>query len=85
MTVHDLKIYPEYFAEVIVGNKPFEIRKNDRNFKTGDLVVLHEYDPISRKLTGDKVKAEITYMTDYEQKENYVVMGIKITPVPESN
>ena len=40
---HFLKTKPEYYQAVIDGSKPFEIRKNDRKFKTGDKVCLMEY------------------------------------------
>ena len=36
MVNHELKILPEYYKEVLAGKKKFEIRKNDRNFKTED-------------------------------------------------
>lgn len=32
-----LKIYPEFFDEVFKGYKTFEVRKNDRDFKVGDV------------------------------------------------
>ncbi|HGS9342764.1 DUF3850 domain-containing protein [Clostridioides difficile] len=31
--IHELKILPQYFKEVVNGNKNFEVRKNDRSFK----------------------------------------------------
>lgn len=43
MAHHDLKIDPEYFDGVISGGKNFELRYNDRDFKAGDSVTLHEY------------------------------------------
>ena len=36
MKVHNLKIKPQYFKDVVSGIKTFEVRKNDRNFKVGD-------------------------------------------------
>lgn len=77
MKTHDLKILPEYFKEVLSGKKPFEIRKNDRNFEVNDLIVLHEYDAERQSYTGRFVKRQITYVTDYAQKGNYVVLGLK--------
>ena len=44
---HELKTYPKYFQETIEGNKPFEIRKNDRNFQVGDVLILKEWDNIN--------------------------------------
>lgn len=45
MDVHDLKIHPEHFKPVWCGEKTFEIRFNDRDYKVGDLLDLHEFDP----------------------------------------
>ncbi|ARC72539.1 MULTISPECIES: ASCH/PUA domain-containing protein [Bacillus] len=78
MQRHKLKILPEYFDYVCTGEKSFEIRKNDRGFKVGDLLELHEYIPEKDEFTGRVVVREVTYMTDYAQKENYVVMAIDI-------
>ncbi|EHQ2709195.1 DUF3850 domain-containing protein [Enterococcus faecalis] len=74
-TIHELKILPEYFEAVVSGNKRFEIRKNDRNYKKGDILRLNEYQ--DGQYTGDVHVAEITYITDYAQQDGYVVLGIK--------
>ena len=42
---HDLKTLPVYFDAVLRGDKTFEVRKNDRDFQTGDTLVLKEWDP----------------------------------------
>ncbi|MBC1934587.1 ASCH/PUA domain-containing protein [Listeria seeligeri] len=76
MTIHELKILPEYYRAIIKGRKTFEVRKNDRNFKVGDCLILKEFK--DEKYTGWKITVEVTYITDYEQKEEYVVMGIRL-------
>jgi hypothetical protein len=73
---HFLKIQPQYFKEVCTGKKSFEIRKNDRNFQVGDLLYLQEFDLEEQEYTGRVVERKITYITDYAQQENYVVMAI---------
>ncbi|ERT22700.1 DUF3850 domain-containing protein [Enterococcus faecalis] len=73
--IHHLKILPEYFEAVVSGNKCFEIRKNDRGYKVGDILRLNEYE--DGKYTGNFHVAEITYITDYAQQDGYVVLGIK--------
>ena len=30
--IHELKIKPQYYEDIKIGLKPFEIRKNDRDF-----------------------------------------------------
>jgi hypothetical protein len=43
--LHELKIWPQYFDAVMTGRKNFEVRKNDRGFQAGDVVILREWDP----------------------------------------
>ncbi|MBD9774248.1 DUF3850 domain-containing protein [Enterococcus faecalis] len=74
-TIHELKILPEYFEAVVSGDKCFEIRRNDRGYKVGDILRLNEYE--DGKYTGNFHVAEITYITDYAQQDGYVVLGIK--------
>jgi hypothetical protein len=42
---HELKIWPVYFDAIERGDKTFDVRKNDRDFQTGDTLVLREYEP----------------------------------------
>lgn len=81
---HELKILSEFFEAVTSGRKQFEIRKNDRDYKVGDQLVLREIDYVHNEnisdelfYTGDSYKAEITYITDYAQKGGYIVLGIR--------
>ena len=40
--IHELKTDPMVFGHVYNGLKDFEIRKNDRDFKEGDTLILRE-------------------------------------------
>ena len=44
MDVHYLKIKPEYYKDIDRGLKTFELRKNDRDFKVGDILMLIKLD-----------------------------------------
>lgn len=71
---HELKINPEYFAAVFFGEKTFEIRNNtDRNFQVGDTLLLKAWDG---EFNGDFVEKVVSYITDFEQKPGYVVLGL---------
>jgi len=74
--VHELKIRPEYFVSVLDGSKPFEVRKNDRDFHVNDYLMLSEY---LGGYTGRKVKVMVTYLLrdSCYVKDGYVIMGIK--------
>ena len=37
---HRVKILPSYFEAQVNNSKNFEIRKNDRNYQVGDLLLL---------------------------------------------
>lgn len=83
--VHELKLAAMYFKDVATGKKCFELRKNDRGFKTGDALRLNEY--ADGKETGRHIEADIVYMLeDYNGlQEGYCILGIKVTKVPETD
>ncbi len=61
-TMHDLKCWPEFFDDILSGKKSFEIRKNDRDFKEGDILFLREYDPETKIYTGRKTMRGVAYI-----------------------
>ena len=42
-TIHKLKIDPKWFAAVEARTKTCEVRKNDRDFRVGDILLLQEW------------------------------------------
>ncbi len=50
--LHELEIWASCFAAVESGAKPFDVRKNDRNFQVGDALLLREYDPETAAFSG---------------------------------
>ena len=57
--IHELKIKPVYFEAVKEGIKTFELRKDDRNFKVGDILLLREWE---HKYSGRKIKKKVIYI-----------------------
>jgi hypothetical protein len=80
MTIHNLKTWQPYFSEVIRNIKRFDVRKDDRNFKVGDILILEEYDQESQKLTGMICKAVVIYKLpggNFGIEKGYCVLGIR--------
>lgn len=77
MELHKLKIQREYFKAVMSGDKTFEIRKNDRDFPVGDIVLLEEFIEASG-YTNRQAAVIIKYITDYEQKDDYIVFSFNL-------
>jgi hypothetical protein len=77
---HVLKTLPEYFKAVKEKRKTFEVRKNDRDFKVGDELILSEFNPKTSTYTGDTCGREITYILKGGQfgiTEDVVILGLK--------
>lgn len=45
MAEHNLKSWPTFFARLVDGSKTFELRRNDRDYLPGDVLLLREWVP----------------------------------------
>ena len=75
--LHELKTLPSFFEAMVFHKKLFEIRKNDRNFQVGDILLLREWWD-GKGYTGAQQYVEVLYLTDFAQQSGYVVMGISM-------
>jgi hypothetical protein len=79
MINHDLKTWPDPFQAVWEGKKLFELRRNDRNFRVGDSLLLREWLPDTREYTGRCIQAEVTFVLhggEFGLPEGLVVMSL---------
>ena len=78
---HELKVWPEPFRGLVSGEKSYEVRVNDRDYRVGDTLYLHEYD--GGAYTGTMVAATVIHMTDDAPPSplprGVVVLGLKVS------
>lgn len=78
---HDIKCWPPFFTLILDGLKPFEVRRNDRGYNTGDRLYIHEYKPVSQQYTGRIIIAEALFILDdatFGIQPGYCVIGLKV-------
>ena len=63
--IHDLKCWPDYFQAVLNGTKTFDLRKNDRGYHVGDILLLHEWNPADGKYTDRFTRQKVTYILEH--------------------
>lgn len=79
---HTLKIWPQHFAAVThpdpLRRKSVELRRNDRDYRVGDILRLMEWDPASEQYTSDFCDRVVTHIVDdYEGlAEGFVALSI---------
>ena len=77
--IHELKILPRWFNDVQAGVKNFEIRKNDRDFKVGDVLCLKEW--YRGRFTGRHVMRKIEYIYKgdgtFGLSKEYAILGLE--------
>lgn len=73
--VHHIKLGASFFGEVERGKKTFELHKNDRDYKKGDILEMMEFK--DGKNTGRTVRVLVTYiLTEFAGlEEGYCIMA----------
>jgi hypothetical protein len=76
-TMHQLKVHSEFWGALISGEKTFELRKDDRGFKAGDLLLLCEYSQL-KGYSGNTLVRRITYILSGQPwlTKDYVAMAL---------
>lgn len=78
MKEHSLKCWVNYFDAIERGEKTFEVRRNDRGFVKGDVLILERFSPALGYL-DKSVRRTVTYILHGGQfgiEPGYVVMGL---------
>ncbi len=56
---------------VASGEKPFELRKNDRGFKAGHELLLREFNQHTQTYTGSTLRRKITFILQGSEAEGF--------------
>jgi hypothetical protein len=76
---HYLKTWPQYFEDVFNGKKTFELRRNDREFQLGDILILKEWEQDTCRYTGRQVSKKVEYILEGGSlglEKGYVIMAL---------
>lgn len=78
--LHELKTHQDMFMDIITRTKTAEFRKNDRDFKKGDILLLRNYDPDKQKYRPGYILAIITHIVSegYGIPEGYCMLSFNI-------
>jgi len=62
MAEHNLKTHPYFYSLVLTGVKKYEVRVNDKDYRQGDFLVLSEFHPVKKLLTGRRMLVKVTHV-----------------------
>lgn len=75
---HHLKINPIFYDAVLNGSKPFEVRRDDRDYRVGDTLMIQQWD--GAIWFGAPLMVRVTYKLDggqYGIEQGYCILGIR--------
>lgn len=86
MAVHNLKTLPVFFravnGDLREGTKRFEVRKDDRGYKQGDVLHLEEWSQ-EGGYTGRWLAAYVSYLLRHEDYPEGIMPGYAVMSITE--
>ncbi len=81
MAIIEKKIWPKYFELIKSNKKRFELRLADFKIREGDILLLKEWNPKTKKYTGRKIRKKVSYvlkfkLDDFGQKKEIEKKGL---------
>lgn len=76
---HGLKTWPQYLDAILSGAKTFDVRKNDRDFRQGDILHLREWFPEREEWGPRSVTCFVSYILHgpaFGVRKGYCVMAL---------
>ena len=89
MREHKIKVNAAYWEPILEGDKNFEVRRDDRGYQKGDILVLQKWDNENSRYFFDgysisspiiELRREITFILPGGQwgiEPGHVVMGLR--------
>ncbi len=73
--IHELKIDPKEYMDVLAGVKTFDVRKEDRLYEVGHTLYFREFD--GKIYTGRILFKKVVYVyRDFALKKDYCILGL---------
>lgn len=77
MKIHKLKIKDKYYQDLIRGRKLFELRKNDRDYKVGDLIHFVGINGEEYNYNVYIIVYVLKDVPEYGLDKDYCILGIR--------
>jgi hypothetical protein len=87
MKTIEKKAWPEYFQAIVDGKKTYDFRLADFDIEEGDILILKEWDPNTKKYTGRTLEKKVTYVGKTKnldvwseediKKHGYIIIAFK--------
>jgi len=91
MKVHELKSWPKSFAPLNAGQRHVELRRDDRLFEAGDIIIWREWDPEIEQETGRHRVGRVTFVERCQDvigkqalRPGWVALSVRIYREPRS-